>query len=98
MGSSSVEPKSPTNSFRVQRKAAVGRLRARSEHYLWLFGQMHAKRLLVFAHLLFLALSVWLMCVCAVGFTGFPVPGLDGFLPFDMPARESLREGDNESL
>ncbi|CAJ0594134.1 unnamed protein product [Cylicocyclus nassatus] len=100
MGSPSLEPLSPANSFRrVERKGTTGRLRAHSEHYLWLFGQMHAKRFLVFAHLLFLALSVWLLWnVSAVEFAGLPVPGLDGLLPFDVPVREALREGDNDSL
>ncbi|CAJ0594696.1 unnamed protein product [Cylicocyclus nassatus] len=36
--------------------------------------------------------------VGAVEFAGLPVPGLDGLLPFDVPAREALREGDNDSL
>ncbi|CAJ0591330.1 unnamed protein product [Cylicocyclus nassatus] len=60
---------------------------------------MHAKRFLVLARLLFLALSIWLMWnVGAVEFAGLHVPGLDGLLPFDVPACEALREGDNDSL
>ncbi|CAJ0607383.1 unnamed protein product [Cylicocyclus nassatus] len=60
---------------------------------------MHAKRFIVLAHLLFLALSIWLMWnVGAVEFAGLSVPGLDRLLPFDVPAREALREGDNDSL
>ncbi|VDM81802.1 unnamed protein product [Strongylus vulgaris] len=42
---SALEALTPTNSLarRTQKSAAVGRLRARSDHYLWLFGQIHAK-------------------------------------------------------
>ncbi|CAJ0603320.1 unnamed protein product [Cylicocyclus nassatus] len=36
--------------------------------------------------------------VGAVEFAGLPVPGLDELLPFDVPAREALREGDNDFL
>ncbi|CAJ0605673.1 unnamed protein product [Cylicocyclus nassatus] len=57
------------------------------------------QRFLVLAHLLFLALSIWLMWnVGAVEVAGLPVPGLDGLLPFDVLAREALRGGDNDSL
>ncbi|CAJ0591249.1 unnamed protein product [Cylicocyclus nassatus] len=52
-------------------------------------AQRGSKRFLVLAHLLFLASSIWLMWnVGAVEFAGLPVPGLDGLLPFDVPARK----------
>ncbi|RCN31297.1 hypothetical protein ANCCAN_22919 [Ancylostoma caninum] len=103
MGSPTLETMSPTNSLvrRVRKADAVGRLRARSDNYLWLFGQIHSKwstfqRLLVIAHLFFLVACVWLMWEAgAAEFTGLPIPGLDGFSPLDLhplPHSEHPRE------
>ncbi|KAK6014088.1 hypothetical protein OSTOST_20563, partial [Ostertagia ostertagi] len=44
MGSPALEAMSPNSTVRRIRKAdAVGRLRARSEYYLWFFGHIHVK-------------------------------------------------------
>ncbi|KAK6727220.1 hypothetical protein RB195_005121 [Necator americanus] len=104
MGSPALETVSPTNSLvrRVRRADAVGRLRARSDHYLWFFGQVHAKRLLVFAHFMLLVVSMVLMWEAgAAGFTGLPIPGLDGFSPFEvhnLRHSERLQEQESDSI
>ena len=45
MGSPTLEAMCSSNSLgrRVRKIDVVGRLKARSDHYLWLFGQIHAK-------------------------------------------------------
>nr|CDJ93094.1 unnamed protein product [Haemonchus contortus] len=86
MGSSAPEAMSPISTIRRIRKAdAVGRLRTRSDYYLWFFGQVHVKQLLVFLHFFLLVVSVWFMCAAgADNLSGLGFPGLDGFPPFDV--------------
>ncbi|VDO20815.1 unnamed protein product [Haemonchus placei] len=86
MGSPTPEAMSPISTIRPMRKAdAVGRLRTRSDYYLWFFGQLHVKQLLVFLHFFLLVVSVWFMCAAgADNLSGLGLPGLDGFPPFDV--------------
>ncbi|KAJ1358248.1 hypothetical protein KIN20_016637 [Parelaphostrongylus tenuis] len=94
MVSPSLEAQSPSSSLnrRIRRADTVGRLRARHDGYVWLFGQIHVKHLLLFTHIALMIISLWLMWQVGVAeFDGLPVPGLDGFSPFRSPASISIR-------
>ncbi|CAI4229321.1 unnamed protein product [Auanema sp. JU1783] len=63
----------------VRNHETSGRLRPRTDFYVWFFGQIHAKRLLLFMQLLLLFASfVGFYYVSDPHFTGLPVPGFDG--------------------
>ncbi|WKX90547.1 hypothetical protein Q1695_009412 [Nippostrongylus brasiliensis] len=85
---------SPDSTVRRVRNAdAVGRLRARSNYYLWFGGQVHAKHLLVFAHFGLLAVAIWLLCeASSTNYSAVNVPGLDGLHPFDFDSGQPSQD------
>ncbi|WKX90546.1 hypothetical protein Q1695_009412 [Nippostrongylus brasiliensis] len=89
-----IEAMSPDSTVRRVRNAdAVGRLRARSNYYLWFGGQVHAKHLLVFAHFGLLAVAIWLLCeASSTNYSAVNVPGLDGLHPFDFDSGQPSQD------
>ncbi|CAD6184946.1 unnamed protein product [Caenorhabditis auriculariae] len=58
----------------------TGRLK-RNAFYLWLFGHMHAKRLLIYSHLIVTTIAVWGLIRASTfrdDFEPVSIPGLDG--------------------